>query len=134
MNELVQEIADWMQETINSSNESGEKIEVHKMLHMACYIFLDVQKPEKTELQTDSIDKLFLELSQVTKATTSKEMQSAILAADCLGVLKRIMDAIDGHCEWSPHPEVDTDSWSEDAHVNVTLTVEDCREIKRLVC
>lgn len=44
---------------------------------------------------------------------------------------EQIMEAIAGHTEWHPSPDVDQSNWNEDAHVNVTLTVKDCRLIKR---
>lgn len=46
---------------------------------------------------------------------------------------RAVMDAIDGHTEWSPHPDVDTDDWNEDAHIQITLTVRDCRMLKAAI-
>ena len=45
----------------------------------------------------------------------------------------RIMEAIAGHTEWHPDPEVDTPDWNEDAHIEVTLTVADCRMLKAVL-
>ena len=40
-------------------------------------------------METETIDRLFLELSQVTKATTSKELRMQKLLARCLPHLGR---------------------------------------------
>jgi len=47
-----------------------------------------------------------------------------------LAACERVMDAIAGHTDWHPSPEVDTPDWNEDAHIDVTLTVKDCRALK----
>ena len=47
-----------------------------------------------------------------------------------LDVCEQIMDAIAGNCCWHPSPDVDTSDWNEDAHVEVTLTIRDCRLLK----
>lgn len=57
--------------------------------------------------------------------TNSNDNNEAIKAC------KRVMMAIAGHTEWHPSPEIDQDNWNEDAHIEVTLTVADCRAIKR---
>lgn len=51
-------------------------------------------------------------------------------APDMFGVCESLMSAIDGHAEWSPDPVVDHDYWNEDAHIEVTLTVRECRALK----
>lgn len=44
---------------------------------------------------------------------------------------ERVMDAIVGHTMWNPSRVVDSPDWNEDAHIEVTLTVGDCRALKR---
>lgn len=57
-----------------------------------------------------------------------KHKQCADLA---LIACERVMGAIAGHTDWHPHPEVDQDNWNPDAHIEITLTVADCRAIKK---
>ena len=52
-------------------------------------------------------------------------------APELLDACESVMDAIAGHTDWHPDPEVDNDSWNEDAHIEITLTVADCRMLKR---
>lgn len=48
-----------------------------------------------------------------------------------ISACERVMDAIAGHTDWHPDPSVDVDNWNEEAHIEVTLTVGDCRAIKK---
>lgn len=50
-----------------------------------------------------------------------------------LDACEQVMDAIAGHTDWHPDPHVDTPDWNEDAHIEVTLTVRDCRMLKRVL-
>jgi hypothetical protein len=58
-------------------------------------------------------------------------LSSSDLFGVALDACESVMNAIDGHTCWSPDPEVDNDTWNADAHVEVTLTVKDCRLLKR---
>jgi hypothetical protein len=78
-----------------------------------------------TELElprdTETIDKLFLELSQFTQARTRREIKS--MAA--LEVVRRAILAV--------QPDAETyyseDNWNPDAHVELTFTVGDIRAV-----
>ena len=82
-------------------------------------------------MELETINKLYLELSQVATAETQKQRANEDKIAFAYSTLLQIMDAIDGHAEWSPHPEVDNDTWNPDAHIEITLTVDDCRRINK---
>ena len=44
-------------------------------------------------------------------------------------VLRPIDDAVRQH----PHGDIDHDSWNEDAHLEITLTVGECRKVRALI-
>lgn len=52
-------------------------------------------------------------------------------APDLYAVAQTVMEAVDGHTEWSPSPSVDNDTWNEDYAVEVHLTIRDLRALKR---
>lgn len=61
------------------------------------------------------------------------EIWNARAPSDAVEACERIMDAIAGHTDWHPQPHVDTRDWNEDAHIEVTITVADCRALKRVL-
>lgn len=46
---------------------------------------------------------------------------------------ERIMDAINGHTDWSPDYHVDEPNWNPQAHIEPTITVADCRALKAVL-
>ena len=52
---------------------------------------------------------------------------------EAISACEKIMDAIAGHSDWHPSPYVDEDNWNEEAHVEPTITVADCRAIKEVL-
>ena len=70
----------------------------------------------------------------VQGSTLEESLANAQLIAaapELLEACESVMDAIAGHTDWHPDHEVDDDSWNEDAHIEITLTVADCRMLKR---
>jgi hypothetical protein len=101
----------------------------------------------------ETINKLFLELSQVSTARTSREiklqsdvdellkdkqkvineefnawMKLAVAKQTCEKVMAAIRESSD---LWTP--EQDDETWSEDAHVTITLTVAECRRVQTVI-
>lgn len=52
---------------------------------------------------------------------------------EAVAACETIMDAIAGHTDWHPSPHVDEDNWNEEAHVEPTITVADCRALKEVL-
>ena len=52
--------------------------------------------------------------------------------SDLYSMIETVMWAVRENSEnqWHPNPEVDQDDWSEDAPVQLQLTVKECRQIK----
>lgn len=54
-------------------------------------------------------------------------------APELLSTCETIMGAIAGHTDWHPDPEVDDAGWNPDYHIEITLTVADCRLLKSAI-
>lgn len=52
---------------------------------------------------------------------------------EAISACEKIMDAVAGHTDWHPSPDVDEDNWNEEAHIEPTITVADCRALKEVL-